>query len=120
MSLVEAFSQRVMIDKVFFVPNCVRLARLSHHLHRLLRQMWGAVPGPRVDDLSDKWGEELLSLERDKSSYLEKQSTRGKVRGAKYHITPLTWTNATRSIRRSLSSNLCSKLLDNATSGDFT
>ena len=79
MSLVEAFSQRVMIDKVFFVPNCVRLARLSHHLHRLLRQMWGAVPGPRVDDLSDKWGEELLSLERDKSSYLEKQSTRGKV-----------------------------------------
>ena len=40
--------------------------------------MWGAIPGPRVEDLSDKWGEELLSLEKENSSDFEKQSTNGK------------------------------------------
>ena len=46
MSMVEASSQRVMADKAFSVPRCVRLARMSHHSHQLLRKIWGAVPGP--------------------------------------------------------------------------
>ena len=31
MAMVEVFSQRVLIDKAFSVPKCVRLARMSHH-----------------------------------------------------------------------------------------
>ena len=68
MSMMEASSHRVMIDKAFSVPNCVQLARNSLHSHQLLNKMRGAVPGPRVVDLSDTWGEELLSLEKEKSS----------------------------------------------------
>ena len=30
-SMVEASSQRVMIDQAFSEPKCVRLARMSHH-----------------------------------------------------------------------------------------
>ena len=38
MAMVEVTSQRVLIDKAFSVPKCVRLARMSHHSHRLLRK----------------------------------------------------------------------------------
>ena len=77
-SIAEASSHRVMIDKIFSVPKCVRLTRMSHHSHQLLQKMLGVVPGPRVEDLSDIWGEELLSLEKENSSDFEKQSARGK------------------------------------------
>ena len=53
LSLVGVSSQRTMIKKAFSVPKCLRLGRLTHHSHRLLRKMWGAVSGPSVDDLSD-------------------------------------------------------------------
>ena len=33
MSMVKASSQRVLIDKAFAGPKCVRLARKSHHSH---------------------------------------------------------------------------------------
>ena len=45
MAMVEASSQRVFLDKAFSVPKCVRLAQMSHHSHRLLRKILGAVPG---------------------------------------------------------------------------
>ena len=77
--MMEASSHRVMIDKTFSVPKCVRPARTSHHSHQLLKKMRGAVPGPRVVGFSYTWGEELLSLEKEKSSDFEKQSTSGKV-----------------------------------------
>ena len=44
MAMVEASSQRVLIDKAFSVPRCVRLARMSPHSHALLRKMLEAVP----------------------------------------------------------------------------
>ena len=37
-SMVEASTQRVIIDKDFSVPKCVRLIRKSHHSHQLLRR----------------------------------------------------------------------------------
>ena len=55
MSAVVVSSQRVVIDKAFLVPKCVRLARLSYYLHQLLRKMLGAVPEPKVEDLSAIW-----------------------------------------------------------------
>ena len=47
MAMVEASSQRLLNDKAFSVAMnaCVRLVRMSHHLHRLLRKMLGVVPG---------------------------------------------------------------------------
>ena len=56
MSVVETSSQKVMIDKAFSVFKCLRLAIMSYHAHQLLKKMWGAVPGPRVHDLSYTWG----------------------------------------------------------------
>ena len=45
MAMLEVFSQRILIDKAFSVPKCVRLAKMSHHSHRLLRMILGTVPG---------------------------------------------------------------------------
>ena len=69
--MVEAYSQRVMINKAFSVPK-------SHHSHRLLGKMLGAVSGNRVDDLSKMWREELLSLGRENTSDFERQNAVGK------------------------------------------
>ena len=74
-AMVEAFSQRVLIDKAFSVPKCVRFARMSHHSHRLLRKILGVVPGDQWEELSEIWGEELSSLEKKNTSDFERQNT---------------------------------------------
>ena len=53
MAMVEVSSQRILVDKAFSVPKCVRLARMSHHSHRLLRKILGTVPRAQRDDLSE-------------------------------------------------------------------
>ena len=78
MAMVEVSSQRVLIDKAFSVPKCVRLARMSHHSHKLLRKIRGTVPKEQRDDLSEIWGEELLGLESENTSDLERQNVIGK------------------------------------------
>ena len=75
MAMVEASSQRVLIDKAFSVPKCVRLARRSHHSHKLLRKLLGSVPGDRREDLNEIWGKELWSLEKENTSGFERQNT---------------------------------------------
>ena len=78
MALVEVSSQRVLIDKAFSVPKCVRLARMSHHSHMLLRKIRATVPREQRDDLSEIWGEGLLGLESENTSDLERQNVIGK------------------------------------------
>ena len=78
MAMVEVSSQRVLIDKAFSVPKCVRLARMSHHSHKLLRKIRGTMAKEQGDDLSEIWGEELLSLENENTSDLERQNVIGK------------------------------------------
>ena len=78
MSMVEVSNQRELIDKAFSVPKCVRLARMSHHPHRLLRKIRGTVPRELRDDLSEIWGEELLSLESENISDHERLNVIGK------------------------------------------
>ena len=56
MAMVEVSSQRVLLDRAFSVPKCVRLARMSHHSNRLLRKIRGTVPREQRDDLSEIWG----------------------------------------------------------------
>ena len=78
MAMVEVSSQRVLIDKAFSVPKCVRLARMSHHSQKLLRKIRGTVPKEQRDDLSEIWGEELLGLEGENTSDHERQNVIGK------------------------------------------
>ena len=78
MAMVEVSSQRVLIDKAFSVPKCVRLARMSHHSHKLLRKIRGTVPKEQRNDLSEIWGEELLGLESKNTSDHERQNVIGK------------------------------------------
>ena len=78
MAMVEVSSQRVLIDKAFSVSKCVRLARMSHHSHNLLRKIRGAVPKEQRDDLSEIWGEELLGLESENTSDDGRQNMVGK------------------------------------------
>ena len=54
-AMVEASSQRVLIDKAFSITNSERLARMSHHSHRLLRKILGAVPEDQIENLSEVW-----------------------------------------------------------------
>ena len=81
MAMVKVSSQRVLIDKAFSVPECVRLARMSHHSHRLLMKVRGTVPKEQRDDLSEIWGEELLGLEGENTSDHERQNLIGKSMG---------------------------------------
>ena len=78
MAMVEVSSQRVLIDKAFSVPKCVRLARMSHQSHKLLTKIRGTVPKEQRDDLSEIWGEGLLGLESENTSDLERQNVIGK------------------------------------------
>ena len=81
MAMVEVSSQRILVDKAFSVPNCVRLTRIWHHSHRLLRKILGTVPKAQRDDLSEIWGEELLSLGDVNRSDFERQKAIGKPMG---------------------------------------
>ena len=77
-AMMEASSQRVLIDKAFSAPKCLRLAQKLHQSHRLLRKMQGAVPGDLREDLSEIWREELRSLEKENTNDFERQNTIGK------------------------------------------
>ena len=81
MAMVDVSSQRILVDKAFSVPKCVRLARMSHNSHRLLRKILGTVPKAQRDDLSGIWGEEFLSLGDKNRSDFEKQNAIGKPMG---------------------------------------
>ena len=78
MAMLEASSQRVLINKAFSIPKCVRLPQMSHHSHRLLKKILGAVPGNQRENLGEIWGEELLRLESENTSDFERQNTIGK------------------------------------------
>ena len=78
MAMAEVSSQRILIEKAFSVPKCVRLARMSHHSHRLLRKILGTVTREQRGDLSEIWGEEFLSLEGENTSDFERHNTIGK------------------------------------------
>ena len=51
---------------------------MSHHSHRLLRKIPGNVPRAQRDDLSEIWGEEILSLGDENTSEFERQNAIGK------------------------------------------
>ena len=86
MAMVEVSSQRVLVDMDFSVPKCVRLARVSHHSHRLLRKIRETVPREQRDDFSEIWGEELLGLKCENTSDHERQNVIGKPMGGALNL----------------------------------
>ena len=67
------------------MPKCVRLARISHHSHKLLRKIRGTVPKELRDDLSEIWGEELSKLESENTSDHERQNVMENLWGCSKH-----------------------------------
>ena len=88
---------------------------MSHHSYQLPKKLWGAVPGPRVKDLSDTWGEELLNHEKESSSDFNRQSTRGKKMNNAHDVDENDPIHT-----KMMSSKLCLKHLGSATPGDLT
>ena len=78
------------------MPKCVRLARMSHHSHKLLRKIRGTVPKEQRDDLSEIWGEEPLGLESENTSDHERQNVIGK---PMMELEPLLEASGERNLR---------------------
>ena len=94
--MVEACSQRVLIDRSFSLPMCVRLARMNYHAHRLLSKMLGAVPGDRREVSSELWGGGG-ALEFGTKRTIA--TSRGKTRSGR-QVVPKPWTRMTSRLQR--------------------
>ena len=72
----SVYSEGVNRKGFLGAEKCVRLARVSHHSHKLLQKILGAVPGDRREDLREIWGGggELWSLEKENTKYFERQN----------------------------------------------
>ena len=75
--LMDARTQQVLIDQLFSVPKCVRLARMSERSHDLLAKIFRAVPKRSEGELQDVVGEEFLRLNEGNVSEFQKQKASG-------------------------------------------
>ena len=57
---VDVKSTRTIVDQDFSVPKCVRLARMSEKLYKLLSKMFAAVPGRTKDELEPILGKKFM------------------------------------------------------------
>ena len=53
MLVLDARSQQVLIDQLFSVPKCVKLARMSERSYELLTKISWTVPARSEGDLQD-------------------------------------------------------------------
>ena len=77
MVVMDARTQQVLIDQLFSVPKCVRLARMSERSHDLLAKIFRAVPKRSEGELQDVVGEEFLRLNEGNVSEFQKQKASG-------------------------------------------
>ena len=63
----------MLIDQLFSVPKCVRLARMSERSYDLLAKIFRAVPKISEGELQDVVGEEFLRLNEGNVSEFQKQ-----------------------------------------------
>ena len=71
MVVMDARTQQVLIDQLFSVPKCVRLARMSERSYDLLAKILWAVPKRSEGELQDVVGEEFMRL--DEGNVFQKQ-----------------------------------------------
>ena len=77
MVVMDARTQQVLIDQLFSVPKCVRLARMSERSYDLLAKIFRAVPKRSEGELQDVVGEEFLRLNECNVSEFQKQKASG-------------------------------------------
>ena len=75
MVVMDVRTQQVLVDQLFSVPKCVRLARMSERSYYLLAKIFRAVPKRCEGELQDVVGEEFLRLnEGNVSEFKEAES----------------------------------------------
>ena len=77
MVVMDARTQQVLVDQLFSVPKCVRLARMSERSYDLLAKIFRAVPKRSEGELQDVVGEEFMRLNEGNVSEFEKQKASG-------------------------------------------
>ena len=77
MVVMDARTQQVLVDQLFSVPKCVRLARMSERSHDLLAKIIRAVPKRSEGELQDVVGGELMRLNEGNVSEFQKKQTSG-------------------------------------------
>ena len=60
MVVMDARTQQVLVDQLFSVPKCVRLARMSERPYELLSKIIRAVPKRSEGELQDVVDEEFM------------------------------------------------------------
>ena len=77
MVALGARTQQVLIDQLFSVPKCVRLARMSERSYDLLTKIIRAVPKRSESELQDVVGENFMRLSEGKVSEFQKKKASG-------------------------------------------
>ena len=77
MVVMDARTQQVLVDKLFTVPKCVRLARISERSYDLLAKIIRAVPKRSEGELQDVVGEEFMRLNEGNVIEFQKQKASG-------------------------------------------
>ena len=70
---VDVKSTRTIVDQVFSVPKCVRLARLSEKSYELLCNMFSAVPERTKEELETILGKKFMGY--DSGNFSDFEST---------------------------------------------
>ena len=77
MVVMDARTQQVLVDQLFSVPKCVRLARMSERSYDLLAKIIRNVPKRSKGELQDVVVEEFMRLNEGNVSEFQKQKARG-------------------------------------------
>ena len=75
--VMDARTQQVLVDQLFSVPKCLRLARMSERSYDLLAKIIRAVPMRSEGKLQDLLGEEFMRLNEGNVSEFQKQKASG-------------------------------------------
>ena len=77
MVAMDARTQQMLVDQLFSVPKCVRLARMSERSYGLLTKIIRAVPKRSEGELQDVVGEDFMRLSEGNVSEFQKQEASG-------------------------------------------
>ena len=77
MVVMDARTHQVLVDQLFSVPKCVRLARTSERSYDLLAKIIRAVSKRSEGELQDVVGEEFMRLDEGNVSDFQKQKGSG-------------------------------------------
>ena len=75
MAVMDARTQQVLVDQLFSVPKCVRLARISERSYDLLTKIIRAVLKRSEGELQDVVGEEFMRLGEGNVSVFKKTAS---------------------------------------------